>query len=86
LKEAWHHVAIADAAKLAAQLMELKLPVAVAPVANKTKYVRKKQKKAVVKGPGRVNDYYNNHVPDAYRDDSWKETLSLDQQMYGKNG
>lgn len=83
LKEAWHHVAISDATKLAAQLMELKLPVAVAPVATKQKYVRKKQKKATVQGPGRTTDYFNNHVPDTYRDDSWKEIV---EQMYGRNG
>jgi hypothetical protein len=85
-QDAWHAIGIPDATKLAAKLMELKLPVAVAPAAPKPKITRKKQKKVAAKGAGRVNDHFNHHVPATYRDDSWKDTLSLEQQMYGKNG
>jgi hypothetical protein len=54
LKDAWHSVAIPDPKKLEAQLKLLNLPVAVAPAAANPKIRRKRQKKVVAKGPGRV--------------------------------
>ena len=54
LKDAWHSVAIPDPKKLEAQLKQLNLPVAVAPAAANPKIRRKRQKKVVAKGPGRV--------------------------------
>ncbi len=54
LKDAWHSVAIPDPKKLEAQLKLLNLPVAVAPAAANPKIRRKRQKKVVAKGRGRV--------------------------------
>lgn len=85
LKEAWHQVHIPDAAKLVADLRKLGLPVAQSGGTSKS-FRKSQKKKKVQKKSGRsVKDQYNDHVPDSYKSDAWKETLSDTAQIYGKH-
>jgi hypothetical protein len=85
LKDKWNSVSIPDPKSLEATLQKMNLPVAIHSAPVKTKIVRKRQKKSGSSSGRQVKDHYNDHVPSIYLNDSWKETLSIESQMYGKH-
>lgn len=83
LKDGWHSINIQDVNKMVADLQAKGHTVAVPPVPIKP---RRRSKKVAKKSTGRqVRDPYNQHVPDAYRNDDWKLELAEDAQIYGKH-
>jgi hypothetical protein len=82
-QDGWHAVNIQDVNKLTADLVSMGFAVATPPIIVKP---RKRGKKAEKKTSTRqVRDQYNDHVPEAYKNDEWKIMLSDSAQIYGKH-
>lgn len=73
---------VPDVKKLTVDMEKLGLPVAHPPVSIKQKLRKKKARTQKTSGK-QVKDTFNSHVPEVYRDDSWKEkTLNM---IYNQN-